>query len=306
VGNQYGRGSFSFSTTPTWDPATSTQGDGFASFLLGSVTLTEVAAQIAAVQYRQTSFAVYFDDVWKITPKLTLSLGLRYENTPPWTDQTGNLTTVFYNAYDTTPNVADLNRYPIFLRQGKGNGDPYSGLKVRWPNITLVQDGRLGDSLVLRDNNDFAPRIGIARSPNPKWAIRAAAGTFYNQDQGNPWFDVGRNAAGRSRNDDNPSFPAEVANFDWNSVDVFANDGRDTPYTTSCGPLQQPDKQKLATSGLPRRRCGLRRCRRDPTSCRRVCHVSPGRFRRWRTENGCRRPTLHAGFAAWLAQCRPF
>jgi hypothetical protein len=210
VGNQYGRGSFSFSTTPTWDPATSSQGDAFASFLLGNVTLTEAAAQIAAVQYRQTSFAVYFDDVWKITPNLTLSLGLRYENTPPWTDQSGNLTTVFYNAYDTTPNVVDHSRYPVFLRQGKGTGDPYAGLKVRWPNIPLVQDGRLGDSLVHRDNNDFAPRIGIAWSPSPKWAIRAAAGTFYNQDQGNPWFDVGRNAAGRSRNDDNPSFPTET------------------------------------------------------------------------------------------------
>jgi hypothetical protein len=63
VGNQYGRGSFSFSITPTWDAATSSQGDAFASFLLGNVTLTEVAAQIASVQYRQTSFAVYFDDV---------------------------------------------------------------------------------------------------------------------------------------------------------------------------------------------------------------------------------------------------
>jgi hypothetical protein len=210
VGNQFGRGSFSFSTTPTWDPSTSTGGDAFASFLLGNVTLTEVAAQIANVQYRQTSFALYFDDVWKITPRLTLSLGLRYENTPPWTDQSGNLVGVFFNAYDTTPNVTDQSRYPIFLRQGKGSGDPYAGLRVRWPNITLAQDGRLGDSLVKRDNNDFAPRIGIAWSPNPKWAIRVAGGTFYNQDQGNPWFDVGRNAAGRSRNDDNPQFPAET------------------------------------------------------------------------------------------------
>jgi hypothetical protein len=37
----------------------------------------------------------------------------------PWTDQTGSLTTVFYNAYDTTPNVTDTSRYPIFL-PGKG------------------------------------------------------------------------------------------------------------------------------------------------------------------------------------------
>ena len=33
---------------------------------------------------------------------------------------------------------------------------------------------------------------------------------FYNQDQGNPRFDVARNAAGRTRNDDNPDFPTET------------------------------------------------------------------------------------------------
>lgn len=217
VGNQFGRGSFTFAITPTQDPRALTagsglaaQGDGFASFLLGNVTLTEVAAQIAAAQFRATSFAFYVDDVWKISPRLTLSLGLRYENTPPWEDISGNLTTVFYNAFDNTPNVADQNRYPVFLRQGKSSGDPYAGLRVRWPNIPLVQDGRLGDRLVNRDNNDFAPRIGIAWSPTPKWVVRTGAGMFYNQDQGNPRFDVARNAAGRTRNDDNPDFPSET------------------------------------------------------------------------------------------------
>ena len=37
---------------------------------------------------------------------------------------------------------------------------------VRWPNIAVVQDGRLADRLVKRDNNDFAPRIGITWSPS--------------------------------------------------------------------------------------------------------------------------------------------
>ncbi len=217
VGNQFGRGNFSFSVTPTQDPRAlttgsglPTQGDAFASFLLGNVTLTEVAAQIAAAQFRATSFALYVDDVWKVTPKLTLSLGLRYENTPPWEDISGNLVTVYFNAFDNTPNVADQSRYPVFLRQGKTSGDPYAGLRVRWPNIPLVQDGRLGNRLVNRDNNDFAPRFGIAFSPNPKWSIRTGAGMFYNQDQGNPRFDVARNAAGRTRNDDNPDLPSET------------------------------------------------------------------------------------------------
>ncbi|MEP6963143.1 MAG: TonB-dependent receptor, partial [Acidobacteriota bacterium] len=215
VGNQFGRGSFGFTVGPTQNPKALTagsglapQGDAFASFLLGNVTLTEVAAQIAAAQFRATGFSLYVDDVWKLTSKLTLSLGLRYENTPPWKDISGNLTTVFFNAFDNTPNVADQSRYPVFLRQG--TGDPYAGLRVRWPNIPLIRDGRLGDRLVNRDNNDFAPRLGIAWSPTSKLVIRTGAGMFYNQDQGNPRFDVARNAAGRTRNDDNSDFPAET------------------------------------------------------------------------------------------------
>lgn len=215
VGNQFGRGSFSFAVNPTQDPralvssAVPIQGDAFASFLLGNITLTEVAAQIAAAQFRATSFGLYFDDVWKISPKLTLSLGLRYENTPPWEDISGNLTTVYFNAFDNIPNVPDQSRYPVFLRQGTGS-DPYAGFRVRWPNIPLVRDGRLGNRLVNRDNNDFAPRLGISWSPTSKWVVRTGVGLFYNQDQGNPRFDVARNAAGRTRNDDNPDLPTET------------------------------------------------------------------------------------------------
>ena len=126
------------------------------------MTLTEVAAQIAAVQFRATSFAFYFDDVWKVTPKLTISVGLRYENTPPWTDISGNLTTVYFNAFDNTPNVADQSRYPVFLRQGKGSGDPYAGLRVQMAQYSAGAGWTPGrHAWCNRDNNDFAPRLGI-------------------------------------------------------------------------------------------------------------------------------------------------
>jgi len=87
VGNQYGRGSFGFSQVQTRIPRR-TRRVTHLPRSARNVSLTEVAAQIASVRFRATSFSVYFDDVWKVTPKLTLSLGLRYENTPPWEDQT--------------------------------------------------------------------------------------------------------------------------------------------------------------------------------------------------------------------------
>jgi hypothetical protein len=101
----------------------------------------------------------FVEDTWKITPKVTLSLGLRYELTPPFYDSLGNAFSVYIPYMDSTANVADKSRYPVFTRQGVGT-NPYAGVSIRWPDITVRQDGKLGDNLVQTDTNDFAPRVG--------------------------------------------------------------------------------------------------------------------------------------------------
>ena len=214
VGNQFARGQWTFDLQATQNPLTKSGGDSFAGFLLGQLYQAEVAVSIADAQFRSTSFALYLDDTYKITSHVTLSLGLRYENTPPWEDQTGKLFSVYIPYMDSTPQVADRSRYPSFIRQGKGP-DPYADLNIRWPNINILWDGRLGNRLVARDNNDFAPRLGIAWTPGSKWVVRTACGMFYNQDTGNPRFDMSRNLAGRVRfNPSNPDFP----NLTWSSA----------------------------------------------------------------------------------------
>src|SRR4030095_160696 len=60
------------------------------------------------------------------------------------------------------------------------------------------------EKLVKNDKNDFAPRLGIAWSPNLKWVVRTGAGMFYSQDTGNPRFDMARNMAGRRRDEATP------------------------------------------------------------------------------------------------------
>jgi len=95
---------------------------------------------------------------------------------------------------------------------------------------------------VQTDYNDFAPRVGVTYSPSPKWVVRVGAGMFYNQDTGNPRFDMARNVAGRIRaNSDlyNPtlnwnnalaSISGGVANI--TNPYAFANKyERRTPYT---------------------------------------------------------------------------
>ncbi len=247
VGNQFPRGAFAFQRNATNNLAIAQRsGDPFADFLLGETFQAEAAVSIAAAKFRSTGLAFYFDDNWKITSKVTLNLGLRYELTPPWEDQTGTLFNgiVPFDARMTlaSPNVADRALYPFFMRQGAPRQDCYEGIRLRWVDIATRCDGSLGNRLVGTDKNDFAPRVGITWAPTPKWVLRTGGGYFYSQDSGNPRFDMARNLAGRLRDNSNTNFP----NLTWaNSLAsiagglanvprpyTFANPyDRRTPYT---------------------------------------------------------------------------
>jgi hypothetical protein len=232
VGNQFARAQFTFSRNATQNLAqTGVTGDPFADFLLGETFQAESAVAIATARFRANSFALYFDDTWKIGPRVTLNLGLRYELTPPWEDQTGRLFNGIVPHDLRAANVQDKSLYPFFMRQGPASSDPYAGIpNFRWPDILVKQDGSLGNRLVGVDKNDFAPRVGISWSPNNKWVVRTGAGYFYSQDTGNPRFDMARNLAGRLRFNSNTQTP----NLNWDNSLASISTGVaniTTPYT---------------------------------------------------------------------------
>jgi hypothetical protein len=212
VGNQFARGSFLFEPNVTSNLGAANTGNAFADFLLGYCKRCEASVSLATIEFRAFSQYFYIDDSWKITPKLTLNFGVRYEYTPPWLDKTGRLVNIDVPFLDNTPNVADLNRHPTFIRMG--SGDFYEGLALRFnPAIKVARDGRLGERLVRADKNDIAPRFGLAWSPTNKWTVRAGGGVFYTQDTGNPRFDMARNLAGRRRDEATPS----QIDLNWNT-----------------------------------------------------------------------------------------
>src|SRR5205807_4115582 len=90
VGNQFARGQFTFQANATQSP-TLTGGDSFAEFLLGDLYQSEVAVAIANANFQRNVFHAWVDDTWKVTRKLTVTLGLRYEYTPPSYDTLGTL-----------------------------------------------------------------------------------------------------------------------------------------------------------------------------------------------------------------------
>jgi hypothetical protein len=189
AGNQFVRGSFILQGQST--------GYAFADFMLGYSHQDENSAGLAVTQFRATSQAYFIDDSWKVRPNLTIDVGLRYELTPPWADRGDSLINADVRYIDTTPN-APLSHHPTLVRIGSGAF--YANSPVIFdPSIAVARDGRLGDRLIATDYKNFAPRLGIAWSPSSKWTVRAGAGFFYVQDQGNPRFDMGRTIAGRKR-----------------------------------------------------------------------------------------------------------
>ena len=235
-GNQFARGQFTFDRTATRNPSIAVQGgDSFADFLLGNMFQSEAAVSIAKAQFRSTGYAFYVDDTWRINSKLTVNMGLRYENTPPWEDQTGTLFNgiVRQDIKRTDPLnavVADRSIYPYFMRQSPARTNCYEGIALRWTNIETKCDGSLGSRLVGRDNNDWAPRLGISYQLSAKTVLRFGSGAFYSQDTGNPRFDMARNLAGRLRSNSSTTNP----NLLWSNslasiAGGVANVG--TPYT---------------------------------------------------------------------------
>ena len=196
VGNQFSRGQFSFQPFATQGPA-KTGGNSFAEFLLGDLYQSSVAVAVGNAMFQRNNFAAFADDTWKVTSKLTLSLGLRYELTPPWTDTEGNLFTVaipeIYHGSDAPSSVP----YPYFLRQGSCT-NPYAGLNINWTSTPAAcSNGTYPNQLMETRYNDFAPRIGISWSPDSKTVIRTGMGIFFNEDIANPYFDMARNIAAR-------------------------------------------------------------------------------------------------------------
>jgi len=199
-GNQYSRGQYSFQPNATRS-ATNTGGDSFAEFLLGDVYQATVAVAAANVLFYRNTWAAFVDDTWKITPKLTLSLGLRWELVPPFTDSINNLFIVYMPNNDFAPQQPQ-SRWPYFVRQGSCS-DPYNAspaIAVRWTKTPAVcNNGLLPNQLMDTRYTDFAPRVGIAYSPDSKTVIRMGFGTFFSQDNANsPYFDLGRNLAVRN------------------------------------------------------------------------------------------------------------
>jgi hypothetical protein len=168
-------GNYYFTGRLTSDPfVNAPTGSGVADFLLDQMDTSALSTAPNindAVWYR----AGYVQDDWKVTDRLSLNLGVRYDRYQPYKENSGN----------------QMNFIPSSLGIGTGTGTLLLPARIEntvklgatFTNILLKDNVNVAytnnERLTNGQNTDFAPRVGISYRLSPKSVVRAGFGIFY-------------------------------------------------------------------------------------------------------------------------------
>jgi hypothetical protein len=193
-------------------------GDSMASFMMGQISdgsggnlfgsTYEIQFLPAVENFQYAGFA---QDNWKVIPKLTLNIGLRYDVSLPRTERHNRT-----NWFDPTV-ASPLNGGSITYQ------DPITGQNVTRPLL----GGEVFNSASVRTNwltdwKDIQPRFGFAYLVTPKTVIRGGYGIYFGQN--------------RSGTNGLLSYGSQGFNQSTNPVTTYLNDGA-TPYLHLVNPF---------------------------------------------------------------------
>jgi hypothetical protein len=160
--------------------------DSITQLLTGNATEADTQFGITEKSFRFRDYSGYIADDWKVSKKLTLNLGLRYELFMWPEEKNGRIGNFDFNSFE-----------PCFTQSSGSLGlcdNPSPGFiipaNVQTTGLTNVDGAiaataRAGNNHTLngQDRNNFAPRVGFAYSPldDNRMAIRGGYGVFYDR-----------------------------------------------------------------------------------------------------------------------------
>jgi Carboxypeptidase regulatory-like domain/TonB dependent receptor/TonB-dependent Receptor Plug Domain len=197
----WSRGEFDFNGNYTDVPGTNSGHTGMAQLLLvpqasslpaGSNAINYVGgpdsvfvSNISLTDNGKNYYGFYGQDDWKVTNKLTLNLGLRWDYFQPVYEHRG------FQA-NFIPGGAPTNGPAYLIPQGKTDLSYLTSVDCTNPananflTCLLAKDGialsvgKYGKSLGVGQKSNIAPRFGFAYQPTPKLVLRGGFGIFYN------------------------------------------------------------------------------------------------------------------------------
>jgi len=154
-------GTYNFSGSATSIPSLNS-GAPVADFLLGAVTGGSVDRRTVSAWYpRQNSWALHFNDSWKVTTKFTANFGIRWDYFSPSREKYNHLS--FFDPIGSNP-----DGIPGSLAfAGSGSACQPACFGAEYPEKAW--------------RKGFAPRLSIAYAYDPKTVVRAGYGVFFTQ-----------------------------------------------------------------------------------------------------------------------------
>jgi hypothetical protein len=196
----WSRGQFNFDGVYTDVPGTTSGNTGIAQLLLdpcaaGVGACTGVVngpnginydggpngvfvSNISLTDNGKNYYGTYLNDDWKVSSKLTLNLGVRWDYFQPVYEHHGNQANFI-------PDGAPTGGPAYLIPSGPNSGNLSTGCPTCFTDL-LAKDqialvtGKYGKSLAEGQKNNIAPRLGFAYQASPKLVVRGGFGLFYN------------------------------------------------------------------------------------------------------------------------------
>jgi hypothetical protein len=163
---------------PSSDNSVAYTGDGTAAMALGLGSYYSAQFNRGYFYFRQKEIGAYIQDTWKVSTRLTINLGLRYDKWTPYKEKYDrlvnvNLDTLAKAFQVVTPGTTAMESIPglpaSMLQSWKNRG-------LTW---TTADAAGLPGRLIPADNNNFGPRVGFAYKLTPKIVLRGSYGEYF-------------------------------------------------------------------------------------------------------------------------------
>jgi hypothetical protein len=190
-------GIYAFSQNQTGTGAGGNAGDPFMCMLIGLSTSYYQPQSMAIRHYVNQTTSGYVNDNWKVSPRLSLQLGLRYDALPHAWERNRDLENFEPSQYvnlpvvwsTTNPGAIDPSSPGVQTPPGFGGASYYlNGM------VTPGQNG-VPHGVVTNDYSTLQPRVGFAYdlSGTGRTVLRGGFGTFYERLQGNDIYTLANN-----------------------------------------------------------------------------------------------------------------
>jgi hypothetical protein len=143
-------------------------GNPFTDFLSGLSSLSLIGSGVAKLQNRANAFNLFLQDDWKISPRLTLNLGVRYDYFGPVSEADGRQVAF-------VPSIATTAAIP--------GGVAVTGGFVQAANGNLPGIGKTAAGLVGSNYANLGPRLGFAYRPltSNRFVVRGGYGLYFDR-----------------------------------------------------------------------------------------------------------------------------